>query len=340
MRTVTIIGLLAYCAALVACGGSNGVDVRDLLRRSAEVMQSESFSFSATGALSPPPIVWEYAPPDRIKLSNPQGHDDWPYYLVVGDQWMFSQEGERWLDGNDYNFPFMLLSDPRVLLRTADGPRTDGTEDVSGVLHHVVRADVDAERFIGEELPPQALPDTPEGDQARAFYKDFVASSEVRFWINAESYTVTKMEIDYPPLPEDEDGDDPQPAAITFNYKTAVDVPEDPESMPQEEAQRLRREAQTRTAPLQQAISDYKELYGTYPPSLDPETLSEVLPPSQWPVNAFTGEPVKESVDSPGDFHYVPKNEGRDFELSLFDWDSTYSYTDTVRFGHPEDYEQ
>ncbi|MDP2675677.1 MAG: hypothetical protein Q8Q00_12370 [Dehalococcoidia bacterium] len=234
----------------------------------------------------------------------------------------------------------MLLSDPRVLLRTADGPRTDGTEDVSGVLHHVVRADVDAERFISEELPAQALPDTPEGDEARAYYKDFVAGSEVRFWINAESYTVTKMAIDYAPLPEDEDGDDAQPAAITFDYETAVDVPEDPESMPQEQADQLRHIAESRTGALQRAVPAYKSLHGTYPPSLDPETLRDVLPPSQWPVNPFNGEPVKESVDSPGDFHYVPKNEGRDFELSLFGWDSKYSYTDTVRFGHPEDYEQ
>lgn len=336
MRRLTFVATLTIWLLLASCISADGESA--LLQKSATAMASQSFSYTVTDCpLCPPPVITEYAPPDRIKLSNSKGHDDWPYYLIVGDRWLFSAGGKRWLEGQDYKFPFMLLSDPRVLLRTADGPRTDGTEDVSGVLHHVVRADLDAERFTSEELPPQALPDTPEGDQARAFYKDFVAGSEVRFWINAESYTVTKMEIDYPPLPEDEDGDDPQPAAITFDYETAMGVPEDPESMPYDEAEEVGRVAASRTAPLQRAIADYKTLHGTYPPSLDPETLSDVLPPSRWPVNPFSGKPVEESADSPGDFHYVSKNEGQDYELSLFDWDSTYSYIDTVRFGHPED---
>ncbi len=341
MRNLTLVALLVGPLMLLSCGGST--DAAGLVEKSAEAMATESFSFSASGALSPPAIVLEYAPPDRIKLSNAQGHDDWPYYLIVGDRWMFSMEGKRWLEGNDYKFPFMLLGDPRVVLRIANDPRTDGTEQIDGAVHHVVRAGLDAERFISDVLSPEIL-DVPEGEETRALYEEFVDGTKVRLWIHRKSFIVTRLEIDYPPLPDEgadaERAEDPPPGIITFDYETPVDVPENPESMPQEEAERLRREAQTRTAPLQRAIADYKDLHGTYPPSLDPETLGEVLDASQWPINAFTGDPVKESMDSPGDFHYVVKNDGRDFELSLFDWDARYSYTDTVRFGHPEDYEQ
>ena len=110
--------------------------------------------------------------------------------------------------------------------------------------------------------------------------------------------------------------------------------------MTYEEAQEFRRLAESRTPALLEAIVNYRKLQGVYPPNLDPETLRDVLPPSRWPINPFADEPIKESEDSPGDFHYVVKNEGQDFELSLFGWDSTYSYRDTVRFRHPEDYTQ
>ncbi|MDP2675676.1 MAG: hypothetical protein Q8Q00_12365 [Dehalococcoidia bacterium] len=96
MRTVAFAGLLTCCAALIACGRSAGEDVSALLQSSAEAMASQSFSFTVTDcALCPPPIVTEYAAPDGIKLSHSKGHDDWPYYLIAGDRWMFSSEGKR-----------------------------------------------------------------------------------------------------------------------------------------------------------------------------------------------------------------------------------------------------
>jgi hypothetical protein len=234
----------------------------------------------------------------------------------------------------------MLLTDPRVLLRIARDADVEGDDVIDGRRHNIVRAGLDIDRFLAEILPAEA-PEEARSEESRELYSTIYGALRLRFWIDERTHVLSQVEFDLPPLPDDDIADgreDPEPFILRFDYEDPVDVPEDPESMSNEEAERLRRVAQSRTPPLLEAIVNYRKFQGVYPPSLDPETLRDVLPPSRWPINPFADEPIKESEDSPGDFHYVVKNEGQDFELSLFGWDSTYSYRDTVRFGHPEDF--
>ena len=340
---VSVVPLFLLVAVAVSCSGEDDeIDASSLLENATEAITSASFSHTVTDCtLCPPPIVTEYAPPDRIKLSHPKGHDDWPYNLIVGDQWYVSQAGIRWLtESATFSHIGMLLFDPRVLLRIAKDADVEGDDVIDGRRHHVVRAGLDIDRFLAEILPAEA-PEEARSEESREFYDTYYGALRLRFWIDEQTILVTQMEIDVATLPsgdQEEQMGDPEPAIIRFDYDSPVDVPEDPESMTYEEAQEFRRLAESRTPALLEAIVNYRKLQGVYPPSLDPETLRDVLPPSRWPINPFADEPIKESEDSPGDFHYVVKNEGQDFELSLYGWDSTYSYRDTVRFGHPEDF--
>ena len=343
MKPLLAIGaVLSLVAVTVSCSGGGSGEGAALIEKARQAMASASFSHAVTDCpLCPPPIVTEYASPDRIKLSNPKGHDDWPYYLIVGDQWLVSHAGIRWLSESiSYHHPLMLLSDPRVLLRIAADPEVEGDDVIDGQRNRVVRAGVDIDRFLTDILPAD-VPEEMRGGEAQEFYDSSYGKAVVRLWIDEQTYLVSQIEFDLPRLPKDdeESGDeDPEPVVVRYDFETPVDVPEEPESMPYEEADRLRREADRRSQPVVEAIGAFRGLNGLYPPSLDPETLKEVLPPAQWPVNPFTDEPMKQSEDSPGDFNYKVKNSGDDFELSLFGWDATYSYRDTVRFGHPEDY--
>lgn len=342
---LAITGVFLLAAASVSCGGADGgvQDASALLERAAEAMTSASFSYTDTECplCQPTPTVSEYAPPDRIKLSHPKGHDDWPYYLIVGDQWYVSQAGIRWLtESADSAHIGMLLLDPRVLLRTAKDADVEGDDVIDGRRHHVVRAGLDIDRFLAEILPAEVSEEA-RSEESREFYDTYYGALRLRFWIDERTHVLSQVELDLPPLSDDdiaEGGEDHEPFTIRFDYEALVDVPAAPESMTYEEAQEFRRLAESRTPALLEAIVNYRKLQGVYPPNLDPETLRDVLPPSRWPINPFADEPIKESEDSPGDFHYVVKNQGQDFELSLFGWDSTYSYRDTVRFGHPEDF--
>ncbi|OGO48418.1 MAG: hypothetical protein A2W34_00460 [Chloroflexi bacterium RBG_16_64_32] len=305
-------------------------------------MASASFSHAVTEChLCPPPIVTEYAPADRIKLSNSKGHDDWPYYLIVGDQWLVSHAGSRWLsESADHNHPFMVLGDPRVLLRIATDPEVEESEEMDGRSNHVVRAGTDSDRLLSEVWPAEQRPAGTEGEQPLHYFREMTDGLKVRFWIDARDFTITQMELDYSLLPadnEEEPPEDPEPYVIQIDYETPVDVPEEPEAMPYQEADRLRREAGRRIQPLLDSIAQYRSLNGLYPPSLDPETLSDVLPATLWPVNPFTDEPMRQAEDSPGDFYYEVKNAGSDYVASFYGWDATYSYIDTIRFGRPDE---
>jgi hypothetical protein len=338
VKSLLAIGaVLSLVAVAASCSGGGSGDGAALIEKARQAMASASFSHSVTDChLCPPPIVTEYAPPDRIKLSDPKGHDDWPYYLIAGDQWLVSHRGSRWLsEGISYHHPSMLLSDPRVLLRIAAEPEIEGDDVIDGEGNQVLRMGVDLDRFFTDILPAD-VPEEMRGGEAREFYDTHYGALIVRLWIDEQTYLVSQMEFDLPRLPADDEGqsgDDPEPYAVSFDYDTPIDVPEEPESMPYEEADQLRREADRRIEPLLDAIDLYRSLNGVYPASLDPETLKDVLLPAEWPVNPFSNEPMKQSDDSPGDFDYRVKNSGNDYEATFFGWDSAYLFRDTAPSG-------
>jgi hypothetical protein len=79
----TVIVVIAGYVFLVRDGGRAGPN--DLLAQSREAMASASFSFVVNDCPTcPPPVIAEYAPPDRFKLSGNKRREEWPYYLVLG----------------------------------------------------------------------------------------------------------------------------------------------------------------------------------------------------------------------------------------------------------------
>lgn len=355
MTPFAALGLLAVVVSVaLSCGAGDGSSAAAILSRSSEVMATRSFSHTVSECpLCPPPIVTEYAPPNRIKLSHSKGHDDWPYYLIVGDQWLFSMKGTRWLAGDDYKFPFMLLSDPRVLLRIGREPEAETDDMIDGQRYHVVRSRLDSDRFLAQVLPASVLPTGAQREEALRFFSQYVEGSVVRFWIAEGTMLVLQIEVDYPPLKGgDEEGNEPQdppPFVTRFDYGTPVDVPEEPESMPHGEGERLRFDAQAGAGVIRRAAERYKDSRGVYPPRLEIGTLSEFLDPHEtvlnqrtrqpirmtsegWPLNPFSDQPMEQvASDSPGDFYYEVTEGGQNYRLCLYGWDGTVEQTAEFR---------
>lgn len=242
---IIVLSLLA--AAAVSCSGEgNDTDAATRLANAADAMTRISFSVTDTECplCQPTPTVSEYAPPDRIKLSHAKGHDAWRYYLIDGDQWLVSENAELWLTGaTDVAHAFLLLSDPRVLISIAKDPAVDGEEVLDGSRNHIVRAGVDGNRFVSEVLseawPIEQLSEG-ESQQARETYTEIASGLKIRLWIDGETALVSRLELDYSPLPSgdglvDVDREDPEPQSVLFDYESPVDVPLEPEIMSYEE---------------------------------------------------------------------------------------------------------
>jgi hypothetical protein len=240
---LAIASVFLLAAASVSCGGTDGgvQDASALLERAAQAMTSASFSYTDTecSLCQPTPTVSEYAPPDRIKLSHPKGHDDWPYYLIVGDEWFVSQDGDRWITGAiDHIHPFLLLFDPRLLLALAVDPVVGKDEVIDGIGNHVIRVEVDADHFLSELGPAEEQLSGAEGEQAREYYRGYADGLAIRFWIDEQTFLVTQMELHLAALPssdQEDQMDDPEPAVIRFDYDSPVDVPTEPEGISYEE---------------------------------------------------------------------------------------------------------
>jgi hypothetical protein len=321
---VALVAVLAGTAAYLLFGRGDKKDVAsDLLADARRVMGAGTFiSIVDDCPTCPPPIIWEFAPPDRIMLRNAKGHDDWPFALFSDGKAFFSQEGRRWREGVSAQAYAMLLADPRFLLDVTHTPRLGGVEELENGETTVVVTEFDFDLFLGR-LPPSL---EPEDEEDFAEMREVFQGAVIRFWVDNANRRV--RQLDWRFLDVTLEG-----ASYAFEFTSSVGIPDEIVSMAAAEALRLGQETEPAGRRLLLAIGAYFERHGVYPPELDAATLSDVLSPDEWPRNVFTGEPMRNADDSPGDFRYMTKADGAHCEITLHGWDGAQMYYDSQRFG-------
>ena len=331
LRTAALAGI-AIALTVAACGGQvdQGAEpeAETVVARAREAMSSRSFSVISCPSCDPPTTV-EYAPPDRIKLSHSPGHDASNFNLIVGDRWYVSSRGERWREAVTLELAFMPLGDPRVLLRYAKEPRLQNDETLSGVQHYVVAMRVDPEQLVNEVLREKIASQSAEDEQGLADYEELIGRLRLRFWIDQETFVVSQIEADYPPFADEsgEEGTDPPPGIVSFDFEARVEVPADPISLPAEEARRLDDDVKEGVNVIRRALLAYNEELDAYPPHADQDVLSEFLDVS-WPINPYTNQPMSQSAAySPGDFCYEPGLDGERYRFGVYGWDNSLGQT-------------
>jgi hypothetical protein len=325
IAALVFLAVLASAVVYLILGRDNGNrDAQALLEASQVVMAAMSFSHTLNDCPTcPPPVVTEYASPDRIRLSNSKGHDDWTYVMYIGQKPYVSQEGLRWREGLSGQAIGIMLNDPRFLFQVVRSARIGGSEAIQGRSAAIVGARFDFDLYL-EALPPAMLPPDP----ATTFgaFRELFDGAVVRFWIDKKDHRVLQLEWS-------SSGGEGEARLLVFDYAREVRLPDAFASMPAEAAFDLSRETEPHGERLLAAVRDYYARYRAYPPNIDAVTLAEFLPASEWPANVFSGQPMRNATDSPGDFLYLLKNNGSDIEFTLHGWDGAQMFTDTERFG-------
>jgi len=286
-------------------------EVGELVTLSSRAMSDERFVYQHDDDL----VTIEYAPPRDILQWNAPQTDNFRYLLVLDGEGYASSSGMRWLAMGDAPYlATLLMSDPRVQLEVIAQGQFAADERVEGRATFVVTAEVDVEAFIEQLWPLDEIDGSP---------RDFLDGIRVRLWIDQRDYLVRRLEWSRP-------GSDP--AQLEFDYEASVDIPGSVESMPEADALELSQQGEQAGAVLLEAISRYREQHEQAPPRLDPGTLSDVLPAAAWPINPFTGSPIQQSA-APGDFDYLLKDSGAEFELTVHGWDGVTLFYDSERVG-------
>jgi len=284
-------------------------EVGELLMLSSQAMANEEFLYQHDDDL----VAIQYTPGRNILQWNSPRTDNFRHILVLDDEAYVSDNGERWLAVGDAPYiATLLVSDPRVQLEVAMGERFEADEHVQGHETFVVVARMDIDVFISQVWP---------SDDPGSSAGPFLDGMEVRFWIDQRDHLVRRLQWTRP-------GSDP--AQLEFDYEALVDIPTSVISMTQSEARELSQQGEQAGAVLLEAIASYREQRDQVPPSLDPGTLSDVLPAAAWPINPFSNAPMQESR-APGDFDYVITGGGTGFELTVSGWDGDLLYFDSDR---------
>lgn len=317
-------GLCASVLSLVflaACSNDDPDSADGILAAASDAMADESFKVVDEDCpLCPPPTVMEFAPPDRVKLSGNKGHDAWPYALLIGDEAYVSSAGHRWQTGGGaLEFLGMSLGDPRVLVTVLRSAELSADEEVDGREAAVVEAELDYDAFFDR------LHESFHEEGARDSMRGLLEGTRVRLWIDREDHRVVQMQLFYP----DPEG---QTEVVELQY-APVDVPTEVESMDSDEAHEMGQQVERAGERLLLAIADYRAARGSYPPAVDPGTLSDVISADEWPINPFSGDPVRQSPDTPGDFDYRLINGDHDIQFWIYGWDDSQLHYDSARFG-------
>jgi hypothetical protein len=279
-------------------------------------MESLSFSSRPQCADCTEHSLVEYAPEERIEVSKTTGSDNWNYSLIIDGTGYVSNGGVRWITGNIGSLMTLRLLDPRSLVTWTLDENLEGDTEFDGQPVTVVGADLDVEAFL-DSLEVVSL-----DSETRQVIRGGFAGIALRFWLDREA-RVLQMEIS---------SADGESLIQRFDYVTPVDISGSIESMPYQEAQRLGQQAEAGGETLIEALDRFEQANGEYPEMLDEQTLAGALN-VPWPENPFSGQPMRSASDSPGDFSYIAKNDGADFELKVHGWDDEQLFYDTEGFG-------
>lgn len=314
-----LLEILAFSTAAIlvlaaSCGGKGeepeSLSASELVTRAYEAMTQESFALSVppeppVPQLGQPPYSIRFGAPDVLLMTG-RGYEYPARLLLVGSEVYISRSGRQWVYEPDRpNLQlFRLWYDPRELLRMATDIRDEGMEALDGRPHRVVTGRSDVADFL------EKYPKYPDQESARSDAPD-----EVRFWIDPETFLVSKMER-APRV-------DSMEELVFINYGE-VELPKPEPSMPYEEADALFNEVQRRWHPLAKALEAYARSHdGLYPDELTPNVLQEALESEglAWPDNPLSGEPMQDSLEqNPGDFHYQPSPDRLQYCAEVYPW--------------------
>jgi len=171
-----------------------------------------------------------------------------------------------------------------------------------------------------------ALLDTAEMYPSRNLRESFApelaswAQANVRLWINPKTFLVSKMELRWPTGDQRED--------LTFIDYRQGELPRPEPAIVYAEWEYFSDEIQRRWNTLAQTLDAYAASHGgLYPEEVSPAALGETLASEglEWPLNAVTGEPMKETEGgNPGDFYYHAAPDRHCYDAHLYDWEGHY----------------
>jgi len=217
-----------------------------------------------------------------------------------------------------------LFKDQDILIKVSPGApqpgrvyiTVRGVRELSSALREELRQVVEVYGGDPESLDTAEIRLDDEGERFLAQDAARWAETRVRFWIDPETLLVSQMEISQPGRRQE--------SPLAFVNYGEVTLPEPEPAMPFEEIDVLFQEVGRRSAQLSEALEAYARSHdGLYPQSLAPDVLRETLEEEglQWPENAFTGQPMKETAEqNPGDFHYEPLPDRRGYCAAAYDW--------------------
>jgi hypothetical protein len=275
--------------------------------------------------------LYEYGPTEDLRVSNYDAREAWPHYLYLDRMAYVSGNGERWVDGTDLPLLGFLLYDPRVLLTSLDDARFDREDDIDGNPVRIYRGTLNPDAYFSH-LPWNLDPEL--AGAVRQNYRPIIDGAPVELWIDAGDYRVLRSSLR--PVEDSHNANTDLPDEFyqrEYTYGRDVTIPGSVASMPPEEADRLSRMGEGNTAPLLLAVEAYFRRNGVYPAALNPAALAGVFS-GAWPVNAFTNEPMRDSTEA-GDYTYVTKNNGLDYEYTLHGWENDQMFFDSARIDVP-----
>jgi hypothetical protein len=215
--------------------------------------------------------------------------------------------------------------DVQVVVRSSPPPSGDqlyitvqGVRELSPDLKEEFRQVLAAYGADPALLDTAGVHVSPDQDQRDASALELAASAQtqVTFWINAETFLVSKIQIGPATDRTDE---------LAFIDYGKVELPEAEPSIVDREWEFYFDEVQRRWSSLAQALEAYAGSHGgLYPDEVSPAVLGGALASQglEWPMNAITSEPMKETTaQNPGDFHYRVAPDRHCYFAEVYDWE-------------------
>lgn len=294
----------------------NLTGTEEILKKVRENLIRETFLASGEENLTV-----EYAPPDKMKISGLKKgfppyiaiegifggvypHQNPSKIILIGSRTYSSDNGIGWVKSPK---PFCLqifrMLDPRKTIELSTGAVSDGEERIGIKNYTIIRIGLNVSNFV-KAIEISESRET----EIAAHYKNI----SIKFWVNEKEFLLRKMEISRIPIDVE--------FSLTFSdYGKDIKIQKPENLTGSSNAYRLNTKTATRIYILYQAILEYKQKYGTVPPNLTHEVLQEFI--DKWPTNPIVGGPIKEEMNSPGNFHYVVLDR-ENFILTGYGWDA------------------
>ncbi|MDY6911287.1 MAG: hypothetical protein SVM79_02880 [Chloroflexota bacterium] len=157
---------------------------------------------------------------------------------------------------------------------------------------------------------------------------EITKSMTIKAWIDEETLLPARIVVMVEPLPDaSSPGRENVEYTIDITYDETITIERPEDAMHVNKAYLLRQISEQRSRVLTEILQVCREAEGRFPEKLGPEIVRDVMQTNslEWPVNPFTGAPMKEASDSPGDYHYASTVDGSDYELTVYGWSGILS---------------